>query len=78
MFCQNIVPLGQLEAEILMILCSIKRLYSINRSLILSKGRMSLNVESFVPIRQRYLYEFIIQKNTFQSIWHQFIIIVPL
>ena len=50
MFCQNIVPLGQLEAEILIDLCSIKRSYSINRFLILSKGRMSLNDESFVPI----------------------------
>ena len=68
MFCQNIVPLGQLEAEILIDLCSIKRSYSINRFLILSKGRMSLNDESFVPIRQRYLYESIIQKNIFQSI----------
>ena len=27
MFCQNIVPLGQLEAEILIDLCSIKRPY---------------------------------------------------
>ena len=27
MFCQNIVPLGQLEAEILIDLCSIKRSY---------------------------------------------------
>ena len=78
MFCQNIVPLGQLEAEILIDLCSIKRSYSINRFLILSKGRMSLNDQSFVPIRQRYLYESIIQKNTFQSIWHQFSIIVLL
>ena len=75
MFCQNIVPLGQLEAEILIDLCYIKRSYSINRFLILSKGRMSLNDQSFVPIRQRYLYESIIQKNTFQSIWHQFSII---
>ena len=52
MFCQNIVPLGQLEAEILIDLCSIKRSYSINRSLILSKGCISLNDESFVSIRQ--------------------------
>ena len=35
---------------------------SINRSLILSKGRMSLNDQSFVPIRQQYLYESIIPK----------------
>ena len=28
MFCQNIVPLGQLEAEILIDLCSIKRSYT--------------------------------------------------
>ena len=63
MFCQNIVPLGQLEAEILIDLCSIKRSYSINRSLILSKGRMSLIDQSVVPIRQRYLYESIIQKK---------------
>ena len=63
MFCQNIVPLGQLEAEILIDLCSIKRSYSIKRFLILSKGRMSLNDQSFAPIRHRYLYESIIQKK---------------
>ena len=40
-----------------------QKVVSINRSLILSKGRMSLNDESFVPIRQRYLYESIILKK---------------
>ena len=48
---------------------------SIFSSLLLLKDRLSLNDESLIPIRQRYLYDYY-TINTFQSISHRLIIII--
>ena len=73
-FCQNIVPLGQLEAEILIDLCSIKRSYfpdPIKRSYVTEWSVLCTYTTTI------FLWVYY-TKNTFQSIWHQFIIIVLL
>ena len=51
-----------------------------DRFCVLSKSCMSLNDKFFLPIQKRYFYDNLIDDyytiNTFQIIWHKFIIII--